>query len=53
MKITKWKRSSVKEICSKGSKSLCTKLVGKLKGESSKIIYIHNKQLRDAQNKEM
>ena len=27
-----------------------TKLVGRLKNKSSKIIYIHNKQLRDTQN---
>ena len=27
------------------------KLVGKLKDKSSKIIYIHNKCLKDAQNK--
>ena len=29
----------------------CTKLVGRLKGKSTKIIYIHSKQLRDTQNK--
>ena len=27
-----------------------TKLTGRLKGKRSKIIYIHNKQLRDTQN---
>ena len=27
-----------------------TKLVGRLRDKSSKIIYIHNKQLRDTQN---
>ena len=27
-----------------------TKLVGKLKDKSSKIIYNHNKQIRDTQN---
>ena len=29
------------------------KLVGSLKDKSSKITYIHNKQLRDTQNKKM
>ena len=29
------------------------KLGGRLKNKSSKIIYIHNKQLRDKQNKKM
>ena len=28
-----------------------TKLTGRLKGKRSKIIYIHNKQLRDTQNR--
>ena len=28
-----------------------TKLTGRLKGKSSKIIYIHDKQLRDTRNR--
>ena len=30
-----------------------TELVGRLKDQSSKIIYIHNKYLRDIQNKKI
>ena len=46
----------MKKLTSKGKHTikvenhLHTKLVGRLKDKSSKIIYIHNKHLRDIQN---
>ena len=53
MKIMKGKTSPIKEInyTVKVVNQPCTKLVGRLKEKSSKIIYICNKQLRDIQNK--
>ena len=37
----------------KGGNHPHKKLVGRIKGQSSKVICIHNKQLRDTQNNQM
>ena len=51
IRIMKGKSSSVKaNIPVKLVNFPCTKLVGRLKDKSSKIIYTHNKLLRNTQN---
>ena len=49
IRITK-KKLLVKQIYSKGNISI-TRIKGRLKDISGKIIYIHNKQLRDKKKK--
>ena len=50
-KIIKGKISLVKAIYSKDSKSMHIKVIGRLKDKSGKVIYMHNKHLRDTQKK--